>query len=409
MRNLRDEIKLIFIILLMILSTDKAISQVRSYSGWDVDGKEYLTVHVKDGNISRIEKTAPPGKTGEKIFISPGFIDTQVNGYASVSFTEKGLTEEAIRKVADTLFREGVTTFFPTIVTSPGDIVLENLSVLATAMKDPVLGHVMPGVFLEGPYISPEDGFRGAHDRRWVRLPDWEEFYSFYRASGGKIIQVGLAPELEGAIDFISKAAGLGIYVSLAHHNGNAEIIEKAVDAGARISTHLGNGCANYIHRHNNPVWPQLADSSLTASIIADGHHLTKDELTVFYKTKGPDRIMLVSDVTELAGMPPGEYSWDGKKVIMTEEGKLIYPEQEVLAGASLPIRTGIMNMVGLVGCSMEEAVNLATLNPARVYRLSDRAQLKPGLSADLVLFTIENKTLVIQKTIVRGIEKYNK
>ncbi|HLF34994.1 MAG TPA: amidohydrolase family protein [Cyclobacteriaceae bacterium] len=393
----------------MILSTDKVISQAGSFSGWDVGGKDYLTVHVKDGNISRIEITKPSGQTGEKIFISPGFIDTQVNGYASVSFSEKGLTEEAVRRVVDTLFREGVTTFFPTIVTSPGDIVLENLSVLATVMKDSVLGHVMPGVFLEGPYISPEDGFRGAHDRRWVRLPDWEEFNSFYRASGRKIIQVGLAPELEGAIEFISKVAGLGVYVSLAHHNGSAEIIGKAVDAGARISTHLGNGCANYIHRHNNPVWPQLADSNLTASIIADGHHLTKDELTVFFKAKGPDRIMLVSDVTELAGMPPGEYSWDGKKVIMTREGKLIYPEQEVLAGASLPIRTGIMNMVRLAGCALAEAVNLASLNPARVYDLSDRAQIKPGLSADLVLFTIENNTLVIQKTIVRGKEKFNK
>jgi N-acetylglucosamine-6-phosphate deacetylase len=232
---------------------------------------------------------------------------------------------------------------------------------------------------------------------------------TFYEASGEKIIQIGVAPEQEGALEFIRKCREKGIVVSLAHHNGDAATIAQAVLLGARVSTHLGNGCANMIHRHNNPLWPQLAADQITPAIIADGHHLTKEELKVFFKVKGADNLMLVSDATELSGMPAGEYDWNGKTVVMTEDGMLQYPEQNGLAGASFPIRTGVGNMVQLAGCTLEEAVTMATQTPAKVYNLNDRGILQEGLSADLILFSMEEGEMVIHETIVQGKTVYKK
>ncbi|MBR9999161.1 MAG: amidohydrolase family protein, partial [Cyclobacteriaceae bacterium] len=194
-----------------------------------------------------------------------------------------------------------------------------------------------------------------------------------------------------------------GINVALAHHNGTAQQINDAVNNGARVSTHLGNGCANLIHRHDNPIWPQLANKGIIPSLIADGHHLNAEELKVFYQVKGPDHLFLVSDATKLAGMPPGTYQWDGKTVVMTEDGMLQFPEQQVLAGASFPIRSGVMNMVKLVNIPLDDACNLASGVPARVYNLADRGELKTGRSADLILFRIENGQMDILRTVVQG------
>ena len=402
-------IRLKYFYILLFMINKISIAQVMSVSGWDVNGHDYLTVFINDGKISRIEKVNPPAAQDTRSFISPGLIDTQVNGYVSVSFSNEGLTISGIKRVVETLLGEGVTTFFPTLVTGSPDITRKNLSILTDAIKDPFLAHIMPGFFLEGPYISPEDGFRGAHDKKWVRPPDWEEFMSFYNSAEGKIIQVGLAPEIPGAIEFIKKASELGIVISLAHHNANAGIIENAILAGAKVSTHLGNGCANMIHRHDNPIWPQLADDRLVASIIADGQHLNRYELNVFYRAKGPGHLMLVSDATELAGMPAGVYDSNGHNIIKTPEGKLIYPEQDVLAGASLPVKNGIMNMITQTGCKQEAAFRMATGIPADVYGLNDRGKLEQGRWADLILFSIKANEIVIEKTLVKGVTAYTK
>ncbi|MQY64561.1 MAG: amidohydrolase family protein, partial [Calditrichaeota bacterium] len=257
------------------------------------------------------------------------------------------------------------------------------------------------------PYISPEDGYRGAHHRPWVRPPDWQEFLAVYKATDQKILQVTLAPEIEGAIDFIHHCIDRGIVVGLGHHNAPAEIIKQACDAGATVSTHLGNGCANMIHRHDNPLWPQLADDRLIASIIVDGFHLRPEEVQVFYKVKGPERTVLISDVVKLAGMPPGEYSYDNRDVVLTPEGMIKFPAQNVLAGASLPISTGVGNVMRFTGCSLADAIHMASRNTARLHGLSDRGEIKVGKRADLILFTLKEGALSINKTIIAGKEVY--
>lgn len=395
--------KLLISILFLCSLADLSAQEV-TYSGFLTDGVTFVDIHVKNGLIESISTRRDYKAEGEKIYISPGLIDTQVNGYASVSFNTSGLTDEKLMKFAQAMWKEGVTTFFPTIVTNSSELIIQNLKILTESMKThPELAHSIPGFFLEGPYISPDDGYRGAHNRQYVRPPDWEEFSRFYDAAEGHIIQIGVAPESKGAMDFIKKCLELGVIVSLAHHNATASQIEEAVSLGARVSTHIGNGCANMIHRHDNPIWPQLANDELTPSIIADGHHLRKEELKVFFKVKGPENLMLVSDATELAGMPPGTYNWNGKEIVMTEDGMLQYPAQNVLAGASFPVRTGVKNMINLVGCTLNEAVQMASKTPAMVYQLMDRGEIWEGMSADLILFKLKDNELIIQETVLQG------
>jgi N-acetylglucosamine-6-phosphate deacetylase len=378
-----------------------------------IEGLSYIDykpieIVIQDGIIQSIRsKEALSYSNREPLYIAPGLIDNQVNGYASVSFSfgSVELTLDGVRKATEALWAEGVTTYLPTLTSNDHSTLIKNFTILSKAVKnDSQLALSIAGYHLEGPYISALDGYRGAHPKQHVRLPDWQEFLKYYEAADEKILQVSLAPELDGAMDFIRLCRAKGITVALAHHNGSAEIIKQAVDEGAVVSTHLGNGCANYIHRHDNPLWPQLADDRLYASIICDGFHLRPEEIYVFYKAKGVDRILLTSDVTRFAGMPPGLYTNnDGQTFELTPEGMVRYPKEKVLAGAGLPITKGIGHIMKVTGCSLEHAIQMSSANQARIYGLSDRGQLKVGKRADLILFTINNFALQIKRTYVAG------
>jgi len=218
---------------------------------------------------------------------------------------------------------------------------------------------------------------------------------------------VTLAPEAEGALGFIEQCVQQDIVVGLGHHHGTASDIMEAVDRGATVSTHLGNGCATRIHRHLNPLWPQLAEDRLMASMIADGFHLRPEELQVFFKVKGPDRLLLVSDMTELAGMPPGEYPWNGESIVLTPEGMITYPGQNVLAGASLPLTVGVRTIMTATGCSLSDAIQMASSTPAKLNGFDDRGELEVGKRGDCILFSCGESALDIHKTYVAGREVY--
>ncbi len=369
-----------------------------------------VAIEIQDGKITRIRRKASLARTsGDPVYIAPGLIDNQVNGYAGVSFGFGGgqLTVEGVRQATRALWKEGVTTYLPTLTTNSHDILKNNFAVLARARREPDIGRSIPGFHLEGPYISPIDGYRGAHPKAWVRPPDWQEFMVYFEAAERKILQLSLAPEMDGALDLIRRCREQNIVVALAHHNGTAEIIQQAVDAGAVIATHLGNGCANMINRHVNPLWPQLADDRLQASIICDGFHLRPEEVQVFYRVKGPEGIVLTSDVTRFAGMKPGLYTADGKTLELTPEGMIKYPAQNVLAGAASPVTKGVGNVMRFTGCSLRDAIDMASRNPARLYGLADRGQMMPGMRADLILFTLKDSVLHVKQTLVAGESVY--
>ena len=391
---------LILAVLTVIASGQETITGIL-YS----DGKP-VSVSIGEGKITGIKKIKRLPEESRDIYIAPGLIDNQVNGFAGVSFTFGGgeLTADGVKHATEELWKAGVTTYLPTLTTNSFDVLKKNFTILGKLKDDPALLGSIAGFHLEGPYISPVDGYRGAHPLKYVRKPDWNEFVSLNEASGKNIIQVTLAPETEGAMEFISKCNAEGIVVALGHHNASTGVVKEAVDRGAGISTHLGNGCANTINRHLNPLWPQLAEERLMISIIGDGFHLNPEEIRVFYKVKGPGKTIITSDVTGYGSLPPGEYVTDeGDTIELTREGMLRYPAQNVLYGSASPLVKGVGNVMKVTGCSLKEAIRMASTNPARLYNLDDRGELAAGKRADIILFRIVDNELIINKTYVSG------
>ncbi|HKJ78978.1 MAG TPA: amidohydrolase family protein, partial [Prolixibacteraceae bacterium] len=283
-------------------------------------------------------------------------------------------------------------------------LLVKNFEILSASMGNENIRGSIPGFHLEGPYINPEDGFRGAHPKRFVRLPDWNEFMEMVKAADSHILQVTVAPEMEGAQEFIQKCTAHGIKVAVGHHNANKEQLDQAVLNGAKISTHLGNGCANMINRHNNPLWPQLANDDLMISIICDGFHLLPEEIKTFYAVKGPGKTIITSDVTSYAALEPGEYTTaTGEIIELTEGGMLRYPAQNVLYGSASPITKGVGHIMEVTGCTLADAVQMASTNPAKLYGLNDRGTLEPGKRADIILFQLQDSKVKVEQTFVEG------
>jgi len=365
-----------------------------------LDG-EMISIGISGGMIVMIDRPLQESKSSD-LYVAPGLIDMQINGFNGVDFSDQHLTLQNLREAISALWKAGVTTFLPTVTTNDTESLKRSFSILAGALNDKEIGKSIPGFHLEGPYISPLPGYRGAHLEKYIRLPDWNEFLALQNAANNGIRLITLAPEMPGAISFISKCAATGVVVSLGHHNGSAQIIKQAVDAGATMSTHLGNGCANLIDRHNNPLWPQLAEGRLTVTLIADGYHLNKEEVQCFYNMKGVERTILVSDALDLAGLPPGEYI-RGERVVVLTPGVVKYPAENVLAGAASPVTKGISNIMRFTQCSLGYAVRMASTNAASSLGLHNIGEIKQGKRADLILFTMENGEMVIQKTILAG------
>lgn len=376
---------------------------------YTVRGIHYATrrqvkIEIYDGVISNITEAKRSEEVSENLFIAPGLIDNQINGYANVDFSGDHLSADSVIDASKAIFRDGVTSFLPTLITGSNENLIKNFRILNDALsQDKMLAGSVPGFHLEGPYISPDEGYRGCHPVQYIRKPSWDEFINYQKAAGGKIILVTLAPELEGANEFIRLCKLNGIVVAMGHTNSTAEETNRAVQSGVSLSTHLGNGCANYIHRHNNPIWPQLANEELITTIIADGLHLLPEELKVFYKVKGPGRLILTSDVIYLAGMAPGKYIFLESEVELTPEGMLRNTALNCLAGASFPLKTGVGNMMKFTGCSLEDAINMASRNVASVYGLNDRGSLSIGKRADLILFEFDGDELKVRKTFLNG------
>jgi N-acetylglucosamine-6-phosphate deacetylase len=213
---------------------------------------------------------------------------------------------------------------------------------------------------------------------------------------------VTLSPHWEHALDFIAVLAGKGVLVSLGHTHATSERIHAAAAAGATLSTHLGNGVAGTLPRHPNPIWAQLADDRLTATFIADGHHLPADTLQSMLRAKSIARSILISDATAFAGLSPGTYrSAIGGEVQLRADGRLAMVGTDLLAGAALPLKDGIAQAATSGVCTFGEAVRMATENPGRL--VGNRGVLCPGARADLVRFAFESDHRLTIETVLVG------
>jgi len=345
------------------------------------DGGERVEIEVRDGAIARIDPAANPAAPDEPV-VAPAFWDVQTNGRWGWSFSGADLTVERAVAIIRAQRELGVGKTCPTLITAPVEDMLRGLRIVAEACDaHPDVAHLVAGIHLEGPFLSALPGYRGAHPAECMRDPDWTLFERFQEAAGGRVVLTTIAPERPGSVEFIKKAVASGVTVALGHAAADAETVRAAVDAGATLSTHLGNGVVAELPRHPNPIWIQAAEDRLSASLIADGHHLGPEVLRVLARAKGPERTILVSDAGWLAGLPPGNYgAWD-----VDPSGKIVVAGAPYLAGSMLGLEAGLRNLDSAVGGFPRPLLDAATVNPARLLgRAAPR--LAVGEPADFVL-----------------------
>jgi N-acetylglucosamine-6-phosphate deacetylase len=351
-------------------------------------------------------------------WIASGFIDLQVNGFAGADFNDSSTSHGDIDRAMRAIFSTGVTRFFPTVITGAPENMCGALSNLAAARESLEYGRAMEAFHVEGPYISPEDGPRGAHPKEWVRKPDLDEFRRMQDAAQGNIRMVTLAPEWPGALALIEQLSRQGVVASIGHTRATPEQIRDAVSAGARMSTHLGNAGAPSVPRRNNYLFAQLSDDRLAASFIVDGHHLADSFLKIALRAKGVERSVLVTDAAMPASCKPGRYTVGEVEVELHDDGRVTLlsgrdlgkdnPGNPRLAGSALRMDHAISNVMRIADLSIAQAVTMATTNPARVGRIPGRLRgIQPGERADLVRFRMAGRKLEVLETWFGGRRVY--
>lgn len=366
---------------------------------------EHLDIRCENGRIAAMDAAGDGTSDMEANWVAPALFDLQINGCDGISFNSPRLTAAEIHHVVRMCRRHGIGAFCPTLVTNSREALLHGFTTIRRACEDDAeLARAMPVLHLEGPYISSEDGPRGAHPVCHVRPPDWDEFRRFQDAADGRIRLVTLAPEHDGALPFIEKLAASGVVVALGHTAATSSCIRAAIAAGARLSTHLGNGSHASLPRHDNYLWEQLAADALWASIISDGHHLPPAVLRCILRMKTPARTIVTCDASSLAGLSPGRYrEWDQEFEVLPN-GRIVVPGTTFLAGSGLFTDACIGHLLSLGEVSLADAVDMAGARPRQLLRLEARP-LQVGAPADLVLFDWQpGSEFSVRATVVAGI-----
>ena len=335
--------------------------------------------------------------------LCPGLFDIQVNGFAGVDFNHAQFRAGMMEKACRAMLSTGVTGFFPTLITNSYERLNHGVTEIAKARgQSRLVQDMVKGIHIEGPHICADDGPRGAHPREHVRPPDWEAFKRIYDSSQGLIRLITLAPETPGALEFIRRAAKLGVVAAMGHCAPEPEIIQQAIDAGALLSTHLGNGSHEMLPRHSNHIQVQMARDELMASIICDGHHLPHYFVQNLVRAKGPDKVILITDATSAAGSPPGRYSMGDLELEAGPDGVLRLPGTPYLAGSTLTMDRAVMNCARAAGIDPATVLDMATLNPAKLFP-GNGGLLAAGQPGDVIRLKLHQGGMEIIETYVGG------
>jgi N-acetylglucosamine-6-phosphate deacetylase len=320
---------------------------------------------IVDHSLVRSEPTDEPSS----LILAPTLHDIQVNGGGGVSFTSDSLNVEDVARVVQLHRRHGTASFFPTVITASRATMLHSLRTIREAIEaDPNIAEACPGLHLEGPAISPEDGYRGAHPKEQVRAFDWNEFCELQEASVGRIRLVTLAPEVDGTMDNIRNLVHSGVRVALGHTAAIQAQVREAILHGATLCTHFGNGLPKLMDRHQNPLWSMLAEEGLHLSLIADGHHLPHDLFRVACRVK-QKRIVLISDASSYAGALPGRYTDWGSEIDVLENGRVQLANTPYLAGSGMFLQDCV-SWASKHGMKFHEAIRAATTTPRELFGL---------------------------------------
>lgn len=375
--------------------------------GRSIDDAGQVRISIDDGFITRLERVEGDPTAD---WVSPGWLDIQVNGFEGHDPNAVGADEGATIEMVRALWRHGVTGVCPTICTeSEGHIVAALRAIGVACEADPLVAESVVGIHVEGPHIATEDGPRGAHPLRHVRPPNLEEYRRWQDAAGGRIAIVTLSPEYPDAVAYIRGVVADGVIASVGHTNATGDQIRAAVDAGARWSTHLGNGAHAMLRRHPNYIWDQLAEDRLSAGFIFDGHHLPPAVMRTVVRAKGVERTVLVSDAISVAGLAPGDYALpDGAAVTLRPTGRVELSGTPFLAGAAAALPACVANAMRHAGLPLSDAVRTVTANPSRLLGLHPMAgheSLRVGARANLTVFRQAPDTLDLSvvATVVGG------
>jgi len=383
------------------------------------DGLKPGAVLVEKGIITAVDETPelsaafPPAWNknndaslidGGGLYLSPGFIDIHNHGRLGCDSLDG--TAKSIETIARHQAEHGVTGFLAGTSSAPWEKYLNALGFLADYCKaeaekeksETAKGARCLGIYSEGNFFSMEK--RGAHNPQYLKSALTEEdLETLLKAAGPALKIVALSPELPGALEWISRLCGKGIVVTAAHTNANYEEALAGIKAGISLVTHTFNGMRSLSHQEPGILGAALDDDRVVCELIADGIHLAPVILSLVYKLKGLDRIVLISDSVPANGLPDGHYEYEGRTVIVSDGAVRL--ENGTLAGSTLSLNKAVRNMVRLGGASLCHAVLAASLNPARILGLENRkGSIAPGKEADLVIF---DENIDIKKVFIHG------
>lgn len=339
------------------------------------------------------------GHDGERCaWITPGLFDLQVNGIRGIDFTDPDVTVARLAEADEALREKGVCRYLPTIITRDTGTLETVLSRFAEARERGAIPGAA-GIHVEGPWISPEDGYRGVHQRRYVRDPDPAELERLQRAARGFVRLVTIAPERPGAVAFIRAAVAMGIRVAMGHTAASAAETARAADAGLTLCTHLFNGCVQLVDRHANVLYAQLAEDRLWGCFIADGHHVPMPALRVGLRAKGWQRSILVSDMTRFSGLPDGLYEMEDRTVEVRDGGVFV-KASPLLSGAARTLDEDVAILAREREPGIERCLLMAAAHPAAALGEPAWADIAAGRRGPIAVFAWDGRDLALQRTL---------
>lgn len=327
-------------------------------------------------------------------YICPGFVDMHIHGYAGADVMDCSV--EALETMSRELAQRGTTSFLATTMSAPPEELVRAIKNICVTQQQGTEGAELLGCHLEGPFLNKSK--KGAHKAEQLRLPNIVELREYIDAGSDCIKMMSMAPEMTGALEVIKMAREMGIVVSLGHSDASLNQVEEACGCGLEHVTHAFNAMAGLHHRDPGTAGAILSMKQLTVDVIPDGYHVHPSVVRILVRSKGVDQVSAISDCIKAGGQGDGEYELGGQKVIV--KNGIAHLEDGTLAGSTITLSEGVKVMVEKVGLSLEEAVRMVSLNPARTLGLYDRGVLEHGKRADIVVLDHHYNVLM---TIVKG------
>jgi N-acetylglucosamine-6-phosphate deacetylase len=313
--------------------------------------------------MNRLPSSPPP---------SPRWFDFQVNGFAGIDFQARQVSRAEMDHAVAALLRHGVAGIFLTLITDHIDEHCRRLEQFeALCGESETIRNMIAGYHIEGPWLSPEPGYRGAHPPEPMHAPSIREFERLQEAANGRVRLITLAPEWPGSDECIAAITRAGVHVSLGHTNASERQLDSAIRAGARFATHVGNGTPLQMHRHDNVVQRLLARDELIACLIPDGVHLPPFTLKNFFRAKPPGRVLFTTDAMSGAGAPPGRYRIGRFEIEVGADGIARNPGGGGFAGSTLTPDAGVERCVTYLGLPHESAEELWSTASASAFGIT--------------------------------------